>query len=747
MSPIGMSLVFVVFLGAFAWSAVRRWRLMRIGADAPRAGVSNWDELKQRIGLVLVYVLGQRKMPANDRYRVAGVAHVAIFLAFQVLLLNTVILWVRGFDASFDLFAWLGGMVGAPVSWSRFVSEVYSLVKELSAFAAIVGASVFVYYRVGPKPRRMSFGTEGLLILFIIITMMIGDYVYVGGQLAHEAQAAGGDVSLASVGWWSAHWSEPFGSLFAAAFVNLSPSGVTIAEHAGFWYHATWVLAFLNLLPYSKHFHIITVTPNVFFGPLDAKGKLPDVDDLEGKVERDEPIGVSRPEHLTWKHILDLYTCTECGRCSDNCPAYTTDKKLSPKHLTLALRDHLYDLEPQYVDFGGIERPDGPRKTTGELHVHGDPPEGYHRVLHSVDLIGDVIDPEVIWACTTCRACEEQCPVNISYVDKIVEMRRHEMLVKNEFPQQLAKAFQAMEVNGNPWNLPAMDRGNWASDLGFVVPLAADRPDADVLYWVGCAANYDDQAKQVARAVAKLLHHADVDFAILGAEATCTGDAARRAGNEYLFQMLAEANVETLNGYGAANKTVITACPHCFNTLANEYPSFGGKYDVVHHTDFLNGLIVAGKLEPTKKVDATVAYHDSCYLGRYNAIYESPRQVLQSIPGVTLVEAEYWNKERGLCCGAGGAQMWKEEEPGSERVNNKRALQLLDTGADVIASACPFCMTMLGDGVTDAAAKVENDDEDEARAEEIRGVRRLDIAQLLEQAIDFGEAEVEDAAE
>jgi Fe-S oxidoreductase len=724
MSPIAMTLVFVVTLGAFAWSAVRRWRLLRVGAPEPRFSFDGADTLKKRVEQTLIYAFGQKKMPKNPKYRLAGVAHIGIFIAFNVLLLNSVMLWVRGFYPEFDFWGVLER--DAPLGMA------YSFLKEMSAFAAIVGAAIFVYYRVVTKPKRMTLGFEGIFILWIIITMMLADYIYVGGDIVREVRAAGVDPQ------W--HWYEPFGSALALAFAGFSDTTVTVLEHVGFWWHASWVLLFLNLLPYSKHFHILTVLPNVFAGRLDPKGKLPDVENLEDKIMEDEPVGISRPEHLTWKYILDLYTCTECGRCSDNCPAYTTDKKLSPKHFTLALRDHLYDLEPYYLGTGGIEAPDQEVGKSEKAHHW---PDGYYHEAEPVDLVPDIIHPEVIWACTTCRACEDQCPVNISYVDKIVEMRRHEMLVKNEFPHELQNAFQAMEVNGNPWNLPAMDRGNWADGLEaggrpLDVPLVSDKPDADVIYWVGCAANYDDQAKKTARAVAKLLHHAGVDFAIMGSEATCTGDPARRAGNEYLFQMLAEQNVESLNGLGAGGggKTIVTACPHCFNTLANEYPSFGGKYDVVHHSDFLNGLVAAGKLVPTKRVDATVAYHDSCYLGRYNAIYDSPRQVLASIPGVRLVEAEYWNRERGLCCGAGGAQMWKEEEPGGQRVNTKRTLQLLDTGADTVASACPFCMTMLSDGI-----KGEEKEEE---------VSQLDIAQLLEQSVDFEAAppaEVADAAE
>ncbi|MBX3274553.1 MAG: (Fe-S)-binding protein [Sandaracinaceae bacterium] len=716
MSPLGMTLVFVVFGGAFAWSAVRRWRLLNVGTPEPRFTWQTFEALAARVKNVLVYALAQKKMPQNDRYRVAGLAHIGIFLAFQVLLLNSVLLWARGFDASFDFWGLL--------STSHIVGQLYSFAKELSAGAAILGASVFVYYRLVTKPARMSFGLEGLLILFIIITMMLADYVYVGGNVARAASVAGATPAWA--------WYEPVGSALAIVFARFPHGAIVALEHVGFWYHATWVLAFANLLPYSKHFHILTVLPNVFAEPLDAKGKLPDVEDIEGKIENDLPIGVSRPEHFTWKHILDLYTCTECGRCSDNCPAYTTGKKLSPKHLTLALRDHLYDLEPHYVGTFGIDKFTEP-KDESKLRVHGDPPEGYHRKLSPVDLVGDVVDPEVIWACTTCRACEEQCPVNISYVDKIVEMRRHEMMIKNEFPHDFAKAFQAIEVNGNPWNLPAMDRGKWTSELDFEVPTVEDAPDADVIYWVGCAANYDDQAKKVARSFAKLMHHAGVEFAIMGTAATCTGDPARRAGNEYLFQMLAQQNVEALNENGAARKKVVTACPHCFNTIANEYPAFGGKYDVVHHTELLDELIRDGKLRPTRRVDKKIAYHDSCYLGRYNEVYDSPRDVLRAIPGVTLEEVAYWNKDRGLCCGAGGAQMWKEEEAGKERVNNKRTLQLLETGADTIASACPFCMTMLADGVK--AAEREDD------------VDELDVAQILERSIDFQRAAHDEAAE
>jgi Fe-S oxidoreductase len=302
-------------------------------------------------------------------------------------------------------------------------------------------------------------------------------------------------------------------------------------------------------------------------------------------------------------------------------------------------------------------------------------------------------------------------------------MRREDVMMKIEFPGELQGAFNGIETNGNPWNISAMDRADWADGLD--IPLLSDKPDAEVLYWVGCAASYDDRAKKVARAVSKLLKKARVDFAILGTEETCTGDPARRAGNEYLFQMLAEQNIETLNGYEAAKKTIITACPHCFNILGNEYADFGGTYDVVHHSDFLNGLLVAGKLVPSKAVKDKVVYHDSCYLGRYNQVYDSPRQILEAIEGLELTEVPYWNRNKGLCCGAGGAQMFMEEH--GERVNNKRTLQLIDTGATTIASGCPFCMTMLTDGLKDA--------------EKEETIAQRDIAEILADAIELDEVE------
>jgi Fe-S oxidoreductase len=724
MNPIAMTVILVVTLSIFAWSAVRRFQLVRTGTSDPEFDLTKPGELGKRIEQLMLISFGQKKMAANQKYRAAGLAHVMIFAAFLILGLNSVLLWIRGYDPNFDLF----GLMAR----GTLLGDGYSLAKELFAALAVVGVLVFVYYRVVVHSKRMTLGVEGLVILGIIGTMMLADFLYNGAWLALQARSAGVAPHF--------HAAEPIGSSLSLLMQSWDDTLLTVLAHAGFWWHSAFVLIFLNLLPYSKHFHIITNWPNVFASRLEHVGKLPMVTDIEGKVEREEAIGIGKITDLSWKQMLDLYTCTECGRCSDNCPAYTTGKKLSPKHLTLALRDHLYASEGRLLGETGVTNPLAPKESAVEageeqrevLHTYPPAPEGgYFTTGAAVELVPNIIDPDVIWACTSCRACEEQCPVMITYVDKIVQMRRDQVMIKNEFPPQLTKPFNGIETNGNPWNIAASDRANWADGLD--IPTVETRPDAAVLYWVGCAASFDDRAKKVARSFAKLMKHAGVDFAILGTEETCTGDPARRAGNEYLFQMVAAANVEVMNNYKVDKKKVVTACPHCFNSIKNEYPDFGGHYDVVHHTDFLMGLINEGKLKPEKSVKGPVAYHDSCYLGRYNDVYDSPRQILQSIPGLELREVSYWNKSKGLCCGAGGAQMFMEEQHGTERVNTKRTLQLLQTGATTLATGCPFCMTMITDGL-----KAEEKED---------SIGQRDVAEILADSVGVWSAQSEEAAQ
>ena len=736
MSPTAMLSILVAALSAFAWSASRRWQLLKVGRPENRL-----DRIKDRVAAVWRYAFVQQKM---DYYQPAGIAHKLIFIAFAVLLLRTIVLVGRGFDSSFNL--WVLGP-------TTIAGKLYEFAKDIVATLAIVGVSVFVYFRVIKPQKRMTLHWEGLLILGIIGTMMIADMLYDGASLAlaarHSefcgaldplatgAQCASIDNIIAPLGAvaHSSQWSffpAPAGSLWASMIRNLNPGGLIFLAHAGFWTHVSLVLLFLNLLPHSKHFHIITAIPNVFLRDLTPAGRLkPMAPSAEKFIEEvftpaaesadpvAYPIGVGRIEHFSWKAILDFYTCTECGRCSDNCPAHRTGKILSPKHLLLDLRNHLYAREEEFVKIDHGKAQAAPEKSVEGTPEAAAPKAPAGPVYKPIDIVANVIHPDVLWACTTCRACEEQCPVMISYVDKIVDMRRNLVLVKGEFPAQLNKPFQGMETNGNPWNLSRLDRAEWADGLG--IPTMAEKPTTPVLFWVGCSASYDPRAKKIARATAKLLKAAGVDFAILAQEENCTGDPARRAGNELLFMQLAEGNAATLNGYKDQGgiRQVVTTCPHCFNTLKNEYPDVGAKLEVIHHTDFLLGLLAEKKLEPKKPVEGKVVYHDSCYLGRYNGIYESPREILRQIPGVELVEPEYWSKQRGLCCGAGGAQMFMEEQ-NTNRVNVKRTLQLIDTQASTIASACPFCMTMLSDGL-----KSQNVEDK---------IAQMDVAELLEKS-------------
>ncbi len=707
MSPLFMALLLLAGWGLFAYSAHRRWKLLMVGAPEHRG-----DQPGERIGATFKYAITQLRM---RRYPLAGIAHMFIFFGFGVLLLRSLILWGRGFDESFD--CWIFGE-------TQPLGKIYSLLKDVFTVLVIAGASVFVYYRVVKRLGRMTLSTEGLIIILIIIVMMFADVLYDGASMvlesrpavAEAAQAADAKEPQRATGALSFHAWAPVGSIAQHLVGGLGADALRFLQHLGFWAHSALVLIFLNLLPYSKHFHVITAIPNVYTKSLDPPGRLPPLEDIEGRLEREETLGIKRIDQFSWKSILDFCTCTECGRCSDHCPATNTGKKLSPKHLTIDLRDFLYKHESALVaaKAGGSGR--STEGKTGEPHGSDGDPQPCHK-----DLVDGAIDPEVLWACTTCRACEQECPVLITYVDKIVDMRRYLAQERGEFPNELQTAFRGLESVGNPYNSPAEERMAWTKGLD--VKTMAEHPKAEVLLWVGCAPAFDSRARKVTIATAKLLQKAGIDFAILGTEEQCTGDPARRAGNEYLFQMMAKANIEILNGYGVDKKKIITVCPHCFNTLANEYPDFGGRYTVLHHTTFLAELVAQGKLKPTKRLDKTVAYHDSCYLGRYNEIYDAPREMLRSIPGLTIVEPER-TRDRGMCCGAGGAQMFKEEEPGDTRVDAVRTGQLLETKADVISSACPFCMRMLTDGL----ANVDRED-----------VAQLDVAEMLLEAVETRE--------
>ncbi len=474
--------------------------------------------------------------------------------------------------------------------------------------------------------------------------------------------------------------------------------------------------------------------------PMLSNGEVLDLD--EADPEKDT-FGVGRVEDFSWKGWLDFSTCTECGRCQSQCPAWNTAKPLSPKLLVLSLRDHSFAKAPYLRAGGGIDPATGEEKLSESdlaAFAHADPLamlEAGRPLIGGPEFddqgrnIGGIIDPEVLWDCTSCGACVEQCPVDIEHVDHIVDMRRYQVMIESEFPSELGGLFRNLENKGNPWGQNQKDRMEWARDLPFEVPVVTDTidPDHEYLFWVGCAGAFDDRGKKTTRAVAELMHMAAVGFAVLGTGETCTGDPARRAGNEFLFQMLAQATVETINGaFGdRATRKIVVTCPHCFNTLSNEYGDLGGHYEVIHHTQLLNRLVRDRRLIVQKPADRAakkdVTYHDPCYLGRHNKVYTPPRELIEA-SGVTLTEMPR-NSARALCCGAGGARMWMEEKIG-KRINLERTDEALDTGADKILTGCPFCKVMLTDGLTARQGETPT-----APGRDIADVEVLDVAQML----------------
>ncbi len=512
-------------------------------------------------------------------------------------------------------------------------------------------------------------------------------------------------------------------------------------ETVGLLLHIGVMLAFLIIVLYSKHLHIFVAPINVAakrmpkaLGPLlpmESGGKKIDFED----PGEDDVFGRGKIEDFTWKGMLDFATCTECGRCQSQCPAWNTGKPLSPKLVIMDLRDHLFAKAPyligdqpvpEDVDVLALAESNGHVPESGFGRVTGSGPEQAARPLVGTAETGGVIDPDVLWSCTTCGACVEQCPVDIEHVDHIVDMRRYQVMIESEFPTELGTLFRNLENKGNPWGQNQAARMDWAKGLDFEVPQLSDEtlPDeVEYLFWIGCAGAYDDNARRTVRATAELLHRAGVNYVVLGDGETCTGDPARRSGNEFLFQMLAQQNVEVLNtvfdGRQPGRRKIVTTCPHCFNTLGREYPQLDGHYEVVHHTQLLNQLVREGKLVPMAPADGpAVTYHDPCYLGRHNEVYSPPRELIGAA-GAALTEMPR-HAERSMCCGAGGARMWMEERIG-KRVNLDRVDEAIATGTSAIATGCPFCRTMLTDGLTTR--------ESENTAGETSEV--LDVAQLL----------------
>jgi len=623
----------VLGIGGVVYSLSRRFHILRFGRPEDR-----FDRIGERFKHLLVYAFGQKKM-FDDRF--AGFYHLLIFYGFLVVSLRTATMVLEGLFSGWEL-----PLLHTPLG------HAYLYSKDVIELLVLVGLALAVWRRGFQRKERIVQSWSAWQVIILIAMLMVTDLGSEGARIA------AGAIEGAYL---------PVSTAVSGMFSGLSQGTLQMIYSSLWWIHLITLYYFANELPYSKHFHVYTSLFNVFFAKLDPPGKLATMD-LEN-VDEDTRFGIATVTDFTWKQMLDMYTCTECGRCREFCPTTLTHKPLQPVLYLKTVRDQLY---------------------REQREILADPGDHGHASQH--ELVPEIVDPEVIWACTTCRWCERACPLDITYVDKLVDQRRNLVLESAEFPEEAQAAFRGYEVNGNPWQLPAEERADWAEGLD--VPLAAEASgDFEYLFFVGSPGSYDDHGKKVSRSLAKILTAAGVKFAILGPEEVSTGDAARRLGNEYLFQMLAMQNTETMNGYGV--KKVVTNCPHVFNTIKHEYPDFGGNYEVVHGTQLVADLVRAGRVKLTNNVGLDLAYHDPCYLGRTNGEYDAPRFLLKAIPGVKVREAEL-SRETSMCCGAGGGRMWLEEKLG-ERINQARFAQLEQTGTTEVAVACPYCYSMLSD--------------------------------------------------
>ena len=692
----GLLMIAVAF-----WLVGRRLvTLVRLGRSGQPVEPGRTAGAGSRVRAELIEVLGQRKLL---KWTVPGIAHVLAFWGFIALMLTLLESYGALFARDFHI-----PVIGTE-PWLGFL-------EDLVAVLVLVSVVIFAVIRLVHSPRREGrksrfFGSHldaAWLVLFMIFNVVWSLLLYRGAQI-------NGGVFPYKSGAFASQWVAGLLSPLGAQ-ANETIETVAILVAIGI------ILAFLVLVVHSKHLHIMTAVVNVAFSrrpralgallPVHSGGRPVDFDD----PGEDDLMGRGKIEDFTWKGLLDLATCTECGRCQSQCPAWNTEKPLSPKLLIMNLRDHALAKAP-YLLAGSDEAraalPDEQR-AAAELPLVG------------TDGTDGVIDPDVLWSCTTCGACVEECPVDIEHVDHIVDLRRHQVLVEGQFPESANPMLRNLEHAGDPWGSGSGARMEWAASLPFEVPVVgADGSeripdDVDYLFWVGCAGALDDNAQRTSRAVAQLLHDAGVSFMVLGQAETCTGDPARRLGHEFLFQMLAKQNVESLNTAGA--RKIVATCAHCFNTLANEYPQLGGHYEVVHHTQLLARLVADGAIRPVVPVDATITYHDACYLGRHNRVFAPPRDILDAIPGARVAEMPR-NKEQSFCCGAGGARMWMDETIG-QRINENRTDEALSLTPDIVTAACPFCIVMLTDGV--------NLRQQQGQAPE--NVEVVDISELLQRS-------------
>jgi Fe-S oxidoreductase len=688
----------VVALGV---AARRLWWLRRLagtGQPAPERFAYAREHLGTDLRTQAVEVFGQRKLL---KWSVPGMAHALTFWGFIVLILTII-------EAYGDLFSRTFSIPGIG-TWPAI-----GFLEDLFAVAVLAGIGTFAIIRFRNDPHKKGRGSRfdgsHLGAAWLVLAMIFG--VIATLLLYRAAQVNTGvfpydDWAFAShvVGTWLHPLGYGVNSALEATFI-LAQIGV--------------IMAFAVVIVYSKHLHIGLAPLNILFSrrpdalgalePMRSNGKVLDFEEADPDTD---VFGIGKVEDLSWKGLLDLATCTECGRCQSQCPAWATGKPLSPKQVILDLRDHAFAKAPYLLAASDEARDALPETVKAEAE----------RPLVGSKEDNGVIDPDVIWSCTNCGACVEECPVDIEHIDHIEGMRRHQVLIESAFPQEAAGMLKNLENKGDPWGIGQTRRADWMTELDFEVPVVDGPigPDTEYLFWVGCAGALEDRAKKTTKAIATLLHTAGVSFAVLGPAETCTGDPARRMGNEFVYSMLAQQNIETLNEAGA--RKVVASCPHCFNTIANEYPQLGGNYEIIHHTQLLARLVREGKLTPVLPVEEKLTYHDPCFLGRHNRVFTPPREILEQVPGVQATEMHRC-KERGFCCGAGGARMWMEERIG-KRINTERIDEALALEPDTISTACPYCLVMLGDAVNEKKSSGAAKDSLEV----------IDVAQLLVRSV------------
>jgi len=695
-----MTVGLVLTVVAFAIAGRRLWWLKRLafsGQPAPERIAAVREHPGRDAEVQATEVIGQRKLL---KWSVPGAAHAATFWGFIVLLLTII-------EAYGDLFSRTFAIPGiGHWAFTGFIEDLFSV-------GVLAGIITFTVIRIKNDPhkegrRSRFFGSHtraAWVVLGMIAAVIVTLLIYRGAQ--QDTGVFPYPRAWAFASWVVAQILHPLGtgvnSVLEAVFI--------LAQLAV-------IMAFAVIVVYSKHLHIALAPVNVLFSrrpdalgalePMRSGGKVLDFEEADPDTD---VFGLGKIEDFTWKGLLDMATCTECGRCQSQCPAWATGKPLSPKQVILDLRDHAFAKAPWLLAASDEEREKLPDAVKAEAE----------RPLVGKD--GGVIDPDVIWSCTNCGACVEECPVDIEHIDHIDGMRRHQVLIESAFPVEAAGMLRNLENKGDPWGMGEMRRADWIGELDFEVPVVDGTigPDVEYLFWVGCAGALEDRAKKTTKAIATLLHQAGVKFAVLGPAETCTGDPARRIGNEFVFSMLAQQNIETLNEAGV--KKVVASCPHCFNTISREYPQLGGNYQVIHHTQLLARLVSEGKLTPVTPVNEKLTYHDPCFLGRHNKVFTPPRAILEAVPGVTAEEMHRC-KNRGFCCGAGGARMWMEERIGT-RINTERIEEALALNPDTISTACPYCLVMLGDAI--AAKKSTGDAKDTLEV--------VDVAQLLARSV------------